>query len=154
MNKLNVLNNLLVNIKNGYSNKSKYVYCKLNFFCINVLWTLYKEELIYDFHIDKANSKIQIKLKYFKDKPIFSNVNLISKPSLTVFSNFENLRKFYTNYDYFFISNHSFLIWKNFSETSSRFLIKYFVVPKINSENFSWKQKFLILVASAFLISK
>ena len=104
MNKLNVLNNLLVNIKNGYSNKSKYVYCKLNFFCINVLWTLYKEELIYDFYIDKANSKIQIKLKYFKDKPIFGNVNLISKPSLTVFSNFNNLKKFSKNYDYFFIS--------------------------------------------------
>jgi len=115
MNKLNVLNNLLVNIKNGYSNKSKYVYCKLNFFCINVLWTLYKEELIYDFHIDKANSKIQIKLKYFKDKPIFSNVNLISKPSLTVFSNFNNLKKFSTNYDYFFISTSNGVISSSYA---------------------------------------
>jgi small subunit ribosomal protein S8 len=104
MNKLNVLNNLLVSIKNGYSNKNKYAYCKLNFFCINVLWALYKEELIYDFYVDKLNNKIQIRLKYFKDKPIITELKLISKPSLMIFSNFNNLKKFSINYDYFFIS--------------------------------------------------
>jgi len=104
MNKLNVLNNLLVNIKNAYSNKNKYAYCRLNFFCINVLWAMYKEELIYDFYVDEANSKIQIKLKYFKDKPIITNINLISKPSFTIFSNFNNFKKFSKNYDFFFLS--------------------------------------------------
>jgi len=104
MNKLNVLNNLLVNIKNAYSNKNKYAYCRLSFFCINVLWALYKEELIYDFYVDEANSKIQIKLKYFKDKPIINNLNLISKPSLTIFSNFNNIKKFSKSYDFFFLS--------------------------------------------------
>ena len=115
MNKLNVLNNLLVSIKNSYSNKNKYAYCKLNFLCINVLWALYKEELICDFYVDKANSKIQIKLKYFKDKPILTNVNLISKPSLTVFSNFNNLKKFSKNYDYFFISTSNGIISSNYA---------------------------------------
>ena len=116
MNKLNVLNNLLVNIKNGYSNKNKYAYCKLNFFCINVLWALYKEELIYDFHVDKANNKIQIKLKYFKDKPILTSLNLISKPSLIVFSNFTNLKKFSNNYDFFFISTSNGVISSAFAQ--------------------------------------
>jgi small subunit ribosomal protein S8 len=115
MNKLNVLNNLLVSIKNGYSNKNKYAYCKLNFLCINVLWALYKEELIYDFYVDKLNNKIQIRLKYFKDKPIIKNLNLISKPSLIVFSNFNNLKKFSTNYDYFFISTSNGVISSAFA---------------------------------------
>ncbi len=115
MNKLNVLSNLLVNIKNAYSNKNKYAYCKLNFFCINVLWALYKEELIADFYIDKVNFKIQIKLKYFKEQPLFTNLNLISKPSLTIFSDFTNLKKFSKNYDFFFISTSNGVISSNFA---------------------------------------
>ena len=86
MNKVNILNDLLVNLKNGYSNKNKYAYCKLNSFCINVLWQLYKEELIHDFAIDRNTAKISIKLKYFKNKPLIKNLNLISKPSLQNFS--------------------------------------------------------------------
>jgi small subunit ribosomal protein S8 len=54
--------------------------------------------------VDKLNNKIQIRLKYFKDKPVITNLNLISKPSLLIFSNFNNLKKFSNNYDYFFIS--------------------------------------------------
>ncbi len=104
MNKVNILNDLLANLKNGYSNKNKYAYCKLNSFCINVLWQLYKEELIHDFAIDRTNLKISIKLKYFKNKPLIKNLNLISKPSLQNFSSVNELTKFYRSYDYFFIS--------------------------------------------------
>jgi small subunit ribosomal protein S8 len=77
---------------------------------------LYKEELIYDFHVDKANNKIQIKLKYFKDKPILTSLNLISKPSLIVFSNFTNLKKFSNNYDFFFISTSNGVISSAFAK--------------------------------------
>lgn len=104
MNKINVIRDLLVSLKNGYSNKNKYAYCKLNSFCISVLWQLYKEELIYDFSVEPENSKIKIKLKYFKNKPLITNLQLISKPSLINFSNFEELRLFYKKYDYFFMS--------------------------------------------------
>ena len=104
MNKVNILNDLLVNLKNSYSNKNKYAYCKLNSFCINVLWQLYKEELIHDFAIDRNTAKISIKLKYFKNKPLIKNLNLISKPTLQNFSSVNELTKFYRNYDYFFIS--------------------------------------------------
>lgn len=37
MNKINILSDLLVSIKNGYSNNNKYAYCKLNQFCLTVL---------------------------------------------------------------------------------------------------------------------
>ena len=104
MNKINVIRDLLVSLKNGYSNKNKYAYCKLNSFCISVLWQLYKEELIYDFSVEPENSKIKIKLKYFKNKPLITNLQLISKPSLVNFSNFEELRLFYKKYDYFFVA--------------------------------------------------
>jgi small subunit ribosomal protein S8 len=104
MNKINVIRDLLVSLKNGYSNKNKYAYCKLNSFCISVLWQLYKEELIYDFSVEPESSKIKIKLKYFKNKPLITNLQLISKPSLVNFSNFEELRLFYKKYDYFFLS--------------------------------------------------
>ena len=30
MNKINIIRDLLVSLKNGYSNKNKYAYCKLN----------------------------------------------------------------------------------------------------------------------------
>jgi|JI102314A2RNA_FD_contig_101_111803_length_2864_multi_2_in_0_out_0_4 small subunit ribosomal protein S8 len=104
MNKINIIRDLLVSLKNGYSNKNKYAYCKLNSFCVTVLWELYKEELIYDFSVEPENSKIKIRLKYFKNKPLITNLQLISKPSLINFSNFEELRLFYKKYDYFFMS--------------------------------------------------
>lgn len=79
---------------------------------------MYKEELIYDFYIDQANSKIQIKLKYFKDKPIITNLNLISKPSLIIFSNFNNFKKFSKNYDFFFLSTSNGVISSSYINKS------------------------------------
>lgn len=104
MNKTNIMKDLLVGLKNGYSNKNKFAYCKLNSFCVNVLWELYKEELIYDFSIQPEESKIKIRLKYFKNKPLLSGLDLISKPSLANFSEYDKLDKFYKKFDYFFIS--------------------------------------------------
>ena len=104
MNKTNIMKDLLVGLKNGYSNKNKFAYCKLNSFCVNVLWELYKEELIYDFSVEPEESKIKIRLKYFKNKPLLNNLDLVSKPSLSNFSEYDELDKFYKKFDYFFIS--------------------------------------------------
>lgn len=37
MNKINIVKDLLVGFKNGYSNKNKFAYCKLNSFCLQLL---------------------------------------------------------------------------------------------------------------------
>ena len=103
MNKINVVKDLLVGLKNGYSNKNKFAYCRLNSFCLELLWELYKEELIYDFSVDPEKAKIKIRLKYFRNKPLVTGLNLISKPSLANFSTAEELKIFYKKYDYFFI---------------------------------------------------
>lgn len=102
MNKSNIINNLLVSIKNSYSNKNKFAYCKVNKFCLDLLWVLYKEGLIADFKL-LSNTKVQIRLKYIKNKPLLTNLNLISKPSLNQYSNFYNLKNYYNKYDYFFL---------------------------------------------------
>ena len=104
MNKTNVMKDLLVGLKNGYSNKNKFAYCKLNSFSLNLVWELYKEELIYDFIVEENKSRIQITLKYFKNKPLLSTLDLISKPSLSNFSGYDELDKFYKKFDYFFVS--------------------------------------------------
>ena len=110
MNKSNIINSLLVSIKNGYSNKNKYAYCKINKFCLDILWVLYKEGLISDFKIQSKISKVPIRLKYIKNKPLLTNINLISKPSLNHYSSFYNLKNFYNKYDYFFMSTSTGII--------------------------------------------
>ena len=101
MSKVNIVKDLLVNLRNGYSNKNKFAYCRLSIFCITILFQLYEEKLIHEFFIDSKNNKIKIKLKYFKSKPLITNINLISKPSLVNFSTVEDLNIFYKEYDYF-----------------------------------------------------
>lgn len=121
MSKINVINDLLVALKTSYSNKNKFAYCKSNKFCFELLEEFRKEELIYDFFFDEKKSKICIKLKYFKEKPLISRLDLISKPSLISFSKFDDLSFFYKKYDYFFIST-------SYGIMSSRFLKKNFNV--------------------------
>ena len=117
MNKINITNDLLVSLKNGYSNKNKYIYCKMNKFCLNILWILYKEGLIYDFKVLEEAKKIRVKLKYIKTKPLLTNIKLISKPSLRKFVNFHDLNKFSKQFDYFFLSTSNGII-------SSKILLK------------------------------
>lgn len=110
MNKINILSDLLVSIKNGYSNNNKYAYCKLNQFCLTVLWVLYKEGLINDYKIEPNNSKIKIKLKYYNNKPLMNNITLISKPSFKHFINYEDLKSFDKKFDYYFLSTSSGIV--------------------------------------------
>ena len=117
MNRSNITKDLLVALKNGYSNNNTYTYCKFNSFCIELLWVLYKEELIFDFFVQPNNNKIKIRLKYFKKKPLLTNLTLISKPSLICFEKNEDLNTFYKKFDYFFIST-------SIGVLSSRFIEK------------------------------
>jgi ribosomal protein S8 len=95
MNKINIGKDLLVSIKNGYSNKNKYAYCKISKFCINILEILYREGLICGYSVEYKFYRIQITLKYFKDKPLLSNINFIGKPSLENSFKAKELKKYY-----------------------------------------------------------
>jgi small subunit ribosomal protein S8 len=117
MNKINITNDLLVALKNGYSNKNKYAHCRINKFCLDILWILYKEGLIADFKIQPDINKIKIKLKYIKSRPLLTNIKLISKPGFKRFVNFNDLNYFYDKFDYFFLSTSSGVV-------SSKILLK------------------------------
>jgi len=121
MNKINITNDLLVAIKNSYSNKNKYAYCRINNFCLNILWILYKEGLISDFKVIPSLNKVQIKLKYIKTKPLLTDIKLISKPKLKYFVNFNELKSYYSKFDYFFLSTSSGIV-------SSKFLLKNYKI--------------------------
>ena len=119
MNKVNIINDLLVSLRNSYSNKNKYAYCRINNFCLDILWILYKEGLISDFKIKNDSNRIEIKLKYIKDKPLLTDLKLINKPKLKNFSSFNELKFFYKKFDYFFLSTSMGII-------SSKVLLKNF----------------------------
>ena len=104
MNKVNITQDLLVAIKNAYSNKNKFAYCRINNFCLDILWILYKEGLISDFKIKPNLNKIEIKLKYIQNEPLLAEMQLISTPSLPKFVDFKTAKTFLKKFDYFFIS--------------------------------------------------
>ncbi len=104
MDKSNIITNLVVSIKNGYSNKNKYAYCKINKFVTNTLWVLYKEGLISDFKVNEKTNTIKIKLKYIKTKPLLTEIKLISKPQLQKFADYNGLKQYHKKFDYFFVS--------------------------------------------------
>jgi small subunit ribosomal protein S8 len=108
MNKINIGKDLLVSIKNGYSNKNKYAYCKISKFCINILEILYREGLICGYSVEYKFYRIQITLKYFKDKPLLSNINFIGKPSLENSFKAKELKKFVKKYNYFILSTSNY----------------------------------------------
>lgn len=110
MDKSNIITSLVVSIKNGYSNKNRYAYCKINKFITNTLWVLYKEGLISDFKINEKTNTIKIKLKYIKAKPLLTEIKLISKPQLQKFTNYNGLKQYHKKFDYFFISTSSGIV--------------------------------------------
>ena len=117
MDKTNIISNLIVSIKNSYSNKNKFAYCKINKFVTNILWLLYKEGLISDFKIDSETNTIKIKLKYIKTKPLLTEIKLISKPQLQKFVDYNEVKKYQNKFDYFFLSTSNGIV-------SSKILLK------------------------------
>ena len=102
--KINIVTNLLVAFKTNYIAKNKFAYCTYNKFLFEVLLLLYKDGLINGYNIDFNKNKIKIHLKYIKDKPIFQNINLISRPSLPIFVKAADLTKYEHQYNYFIIT--------------------------------------------------
>lgn len=102
--KTNIVTNLLVAFKTNYIAKNKFAYCTYNKFLFEVLLLLYKDGLINGYNIDFNKNKIKIHLKYIKDKPIFQNINLISRPSLPIFVKAAGLTKYEHQYNYFIIT--------------------------------------------------
>lgn len=70
---------------NMYSSKLKVSICKV----------LKEEGYIENFNIVDKNKKkiLEIKLRYFKKKPVIYNINRVSKPSLRIYKNKNNLPK-------------------------------------------------------------
>lgn len=110
MHKTNVLNDIIVSIKNGYLKNSHYTTCRLTKFSLNLLWVLYKEGLISDFKINQKTKKIDVKLKYFNNRPLIQKISLLSRPSLQLYSSYNNTQNLLQYFDYFFISTSTGLI--------------------------------------------
>lgn len=110
MHKTNVLNDVIVSIKNGYLKNSDYTSCRLTKFSLNLLWILYKEGLISDFKINQKTKKIDVKLKYFNNRPLIQKISLLSRPSLQVYSSYKNTQSLLQYFDYFFISTSSGIV--------------------------------------------
>lgn len=104
MQKINILTNLLVSLKTNYIINNKFAFCKFNKFCLNLLHLLYRDGLISGYKVDKVLNKIKIKLKYFHNKPVISDFQLISKPSMQLYCTFDELKEYSKKFDYFFIS--------------------------------------------------
>ena len=103
MKSVNKVSKLLSSMRVGYLNYSKYAFSEYNGFSLIILKNLYDEGLISGYNLLSV-SKVMIRLKYIDKTPLISSFELISKPSLQVYLNFNNLDFFFYKYDYFFIS--------------------------------------------------
>lgn len=111
MSKLTIINNLVVSIKNAYLRNHKIAYCKYSKLNLQIIMLLYREGIIIDFK--KKDSILILKLKYYRDRPLINNIVTIYKPSLKIYSNCDDLKKYYSQYDIFFISTSKGLMSSN-----------------------------------------
>jgi len=98
-----ILTYLFVAIKTGSANKQKYTYSRYNTFCLELLHIFFKQEFIEGYTVDFINRKVKIKLKYYNSKPLISNIELLTFPSLKNYLNCFNLKKIAKKYDYFYV---------------------------------------------------
>jgi ribosomal protein S8 len=114
-----ILNYLLVAIKVGYAGKKTYTYTKYNVFCLEVITILYKEDFIEGYSIDILNKRVKIKLKYFRSRPIISDLDLLTSPSFKNYLNCLNMTKIIKKYDYYFAFTSKGLIASKYSNIIS-----------------------------------
>jgi small subunit ribosomal protein S8 len=98
-----ILTYLLVAIKTGYAGKQKYTYSRYNQFCLELLNLLYKQNFIEGYSIDFVNKKVKIKLKYYNNRPLISDLDLLTFPSFKNYLNSVNLKKVVKKYDFFYV---------------------------------------------------
>lgn len=90
---IKLLNNLLANIKVNYIAKNKYSKIKYNKNLLYLLHFLKKEGYIISYKLNKKVKNIYIYLKYFKSKPLFTQIKFYSKPSSIYLVNNKSLKK-------------------------------------------------------------
>lgn len=104
MNATNILANFLVSLKTNYLNNNTYAKLKYNSLCLEILFVLYKDGLIDGYRINKNTNKVEVKLKYFKNKPLIQNFFLLSKPSYKQYKGLISIKNLKYKYDYYCIS--------------------------------------------------
>ncbi|BBA85105.1 30S ribosomal protein S8 [Candidatus Nardonella dryophthoridicola] len=107
MNIQDPISDMIVNIKNGQLSNKKFIftyYSKLKFNILNILKNEGFIKKIFFLKFKNNVNKIKIFLKYYKNKPVIENINIISKPSLRIYikKNFVNRFKF--NFGVYIIS--------------------------------------------------
>jgi len=110
-----ILNYLLVAIKVGYAGKKTYTYTRYNLLCLEVITIFYKEDFIESYSIDIINKRIKIKLRYFRSRPIISDLDLLTSPSFKNYLNCLNMTKIVKKYDYYFVFTPKGLIYSQYS---------------------------------------
>ncbi|WP_343188157.1 30S ribosomal protein S8 [Buchnera aphidicola (Ceratoglyphina bambusae)] len=84
------ISDMLTRIRNGQLSNKIYLFVKFSKFKVSILEVLKKEGYIEKYEI---LNEIKIFLKYFNGKPVIENIKKISKPSLRVYRNKNNLPK-------------------------------------------------------------
>ncbi|TSC93383.1 MAG: small subunit ribosomal protein S8 [Candidatus Berkelbacteria bacterium Licking1014_7] len=85
------ISNMLVSIKNGYSQNKANVSTPFSKIKIEILRVLKKTNYIKDFKYNEIKRSIQIDLKYFDDFPAINLIKRISKPSRRAYSQAKNI---------------------------------------------------------------
>jgi len=76
---MDLLTNMIANIKGGYQNKIDIIRIQKSNFCIDILDLLYKEGYILGYKMDPLNkNKIIVFLKYIVNTPAISHIECIS----------------------------------------------------------------------------
>ena len=91
---------LLLTLKNASASRKELVLVPFNRLSIEFLKILYKEGFIQSFYIQKSSSflldknyQIKVVLRFFYNKPIISNLKIISTPSFNKYLKFKDLCK-------------------------------------------------------------
>lgn len=86
-------------LKVGFKCRKKIISIKKQFLSISLLLFFYKKGIIEGWFYKEIN-KIEIKLRYIKNKPIFSNLKIISTPGYRRYiSKKKNIKYFKDNVD-------------------------------------------------------
>lgn len=96
-----ILTYLFVALKTGYISKNLYTYSRYNTICLKLLQILYIEGLIDGYDINVISKRVKIKLKYINNKPLISELKLMSTPSNKNYSSAEIIKNFSKKYNYF-----------------------------------------------------
>ena len=92
------LGDMLTRIRNGQTTNKKVVDAPASRFRKNVLEVLKREGFIRNYEEKEAKPGInffEIELKYYKGKPVITEIKRVSKPGRRVYSSIKNLQKTY-----------------------------------------------------------